>query len=524
MTSVKCAPLSEGDDNWPEQDIDDINFCDEVESCEKECKLFGFRKIGDCSICECVTWNDDIEETEDNPELYEGDIVLTKSTKHWLQMKTEQGLAELANATIDENMALGAAGNVPLWTNRKVNGRYVVPYTVASSLSRNSYAMSAIRQAAADFKKYTCIDLVPRSGGQSPYIEYFLGGGCYSPVGQVSTRQQVSLGNGCHYKGTAIHETLHSLGFWHEQSRADRDSYVIINWGNIQRGTSYNFNKMSPSELRNLNSNYDTQSVMHYGSYAFSANGQPTITDRSRRPISTQRNGFSKVDLEEMNRLYPCDGTGTGGGCTDSNSNCANWASQGECDKNPDYMLDNCCQSCKTGTATTTTAPPTTTTPTPTGGCSDANDNCKYWAENGECKKNPGYMLTNCCKSCKGGTTANCVDKDDNCPNWKDQYCTNPTYSDWMSKNCAKSCGTCGTTAVKDPCSPNPCQNGGTCNKSGSSYTCTCAQGYTGTTCNRKVCKDSDDYCSSWARQGYCNSYSYRSWMRSNCKKSCKVC
>jgi len=32
--------------------------------------------------------------------------------------------------------------------------------------------------------------------------------------------------------------------------------------------------------------------------------------------------------------------------------------------------------------------------------CEDKNENCTWWAEIGECEKNPGYLLQNCPKSC----------------------------------------------------------------------------------------------------------------------------
>jgi hypothetical protein len=56
--------------------------------------------------------------------------------------------------------------------------------------------------------------------------------------GQFSQSQDVSIGNGCNYKGIIVHELLHALGFWHEQSRPDRDEYIIVLWQNIQGGES----------------------------------------------------------------------------------------------------------------------------------------------------------------------------------------------------------------------------------------------------------------------------------------------
>ena len=48
--------------------------------------------------------------------------------------------------------------------------------------------------------------------------------------------QQLSLGKGCNHKGTIMRELMHAVGFWHEQSRPDRNLYVEVLWENIEDG------------------------------------------------------------------------------------------------------------------------------------------------------------------------------------------------------------------------------------------------------------------------------------------------
>lgn len=59
---------------------------------------------------------------------------------------------------------------------------------------------------------------------------------CYSHIGRQGGRQEVSIGRGCEYKATTIHEMMHAIGFYHEQSRRDRDSFVTVNFHNIVKG------------------------------------------------------------------------------------------------------------------------------------------------------------------------------------------------------------------------------------------------------------------------------------------------
>ena len=95
---------------------------------------------------------------------------------------------------------------------------------------------------------------------------------------------------------------MHALGFYHEQSRPDRDDHVTINFENIQSGREGNFQKSS--NVNSLGSPYDYGSILHYGAYAFSSNGQPTI-DANGNSIG-QRNGASPTDVVQLRLLYQC--------------------------------------------------------------------------------------------------------------------------------------------------------------------------------------------------------------------------
>ena len=69
------------------------------------------------------------------------------------------------------------------------------------------------------------------------YVEYINGRGCYSVgVGRQGGRQVLSLAiPGCVTLPVVVHESLHAIGFHHEQSRSDRDDNVIINYDNINK-------------------------------------------------------------------------------------------------------------------------------------------------------------------------------------------------------------------------------------------------------------------------------------------------
>ncbi|KAM6921202.1 meprin A subunit beta-like [Xenentodon cancila] len=181
-----------------------------------------------------------------------------------------------------------------------------IPYYLEDSLEMN--AKGVILKAFDQYRLKTCIDFTPWKGEEN-YISVFKGSGCYSSIGNLRVgKQQLSVGKNCDRLGTVEHEFLHALGFWHEQSRADRDDYVHIMWDQIEPGKLHNFKTYDDTVSSTLGIPYDYGSVMHYSKTSFSIDSEPTIVTKIPQfmDVIGQRMSFSASDLTKLNRLYNC--------------------------------------------------------------------------------------------------------------------------------------------------------------------------------------------------------------------------
>ncbi|XP_029643102.1 astacin-like metalloprotease toxin 2 [Octopus sinensis] len=213
-----------------------------------------------------------------------------------------QGDIDLEGRNIFSRNAIGSAKKK--WPSR------TIPFKIHSYFSKYDKeefvaAMNHIEQMSSLNGK-NCITFVNWTN-EDAYMFFATGKGCHSPVGFKDKSQGVSLGFGCRDMGTVVHETLHNLGFYHEQSRPDRDSYIKLNMTNVQKGHEKNFLKMYPPLIDTQNLPYDYHSIMHYGPYAFAIDRAiPTIIPLKKNAVIGQRSGMSQLDIIQLQRLYKC--------------------------------------------------------------------------------------------------------------------------------------------------------------------------------------------------------------------------
>ena len=179
-----------------------------------------------------------------------------------------------------------------------------------------------IQQAMSTYEQLSCIQFAQQMN-QNNYVRFRSRSddGCSSHVGRKGGEQTIKLGPGCNRQHTILHELLHALGVWHEQSRPDRDSYVEIVSNNIQDGKEHNFLRRNTFQVDSQGEGYDYASVMHYRLDAFNkVDGLDTLRVTNQQLYEKQGSPdigrlptLSKSDVTQLNRLYNCQGSGVPG-------------------------------------------------------------------------------------------------------------------------------------------------------------------------------------------------------------------
>ena len=177
----------------------------------------------------------------------------------------------------------------------------VVPYAFDSNVS--SLNQDRAREAMAEWEAVANVTFVARTN-EVNYIKFQDGSGNSSYVGMIGGMQELTMYN-WNYKYVICHELKHALGFLHEQSRPDRDTYVTINSGNICCNAGGNFTIVNGATTVGP---YDFESIMHYSDGAFANGGGNTIDCKPAysqfQNVMGNRNYMTVLDAEGVANRY----------------------------------------------------------------------------------------------------------------------------------------------------------------------------------------------------------------------------
>src|SRR5271170_7789814 len=141
--------------------------------------------------------------------------------------------------------SVGIAYKSGLWP--KVAGVATVYYVIDSASDPNATPkiQTAINQFNSDFPGL--IQWVSWTSSDGPnYVDINLSasdtsGQCEALEGYLAKPAQPMTGSTDCTVGTILHEMGHIIGLWHEQSRPDNGTYVVLHYGAVVKGSWSNF-------------------------------------------------------------------------------------------------------------------------------------------------------------------------------------------------------------------------------------------------------------------------------------------
>ena len=106
-----------------------------------------------------------------------------------------------------------------------------------------------------------------------------------------------------------LFKIFHTLGFYHEHRRPDRNQHIKVNWDVIYKDVKSQFDKMDERYLNStvsFSTKYDLRSIMHYDSYGNGAFVRPAMVKLDGSIIEPNTK-LSDLDIVTLNKMYPCE-------------------------------------------------------------------------------------------------------------------------------------------------------------------------------------------------------------------------
>lgn len=172
-----------------------------------------------------------------------------------------------------------------------------IPYVIDESLVQLDQVMESIEY----LNSITQIQIVPRQD-EEDYVFLTVGeSDCYSYVGRQGGEQEIFLTPRCGVR-EILHEWMHTIGFFHEQNREDRDQYLKVMWDNIADVHHHQFKKLPNEFIGLVGRPFDFQSIMLYSSDTFSQYpGEPALLTVDEDIIPRTDRLLSDEDIERIN-------------------------------------------------------------------------------------------------------------------------------------------------------------------------------------------------------------------------------
>lgn len=168
---------------------------------------------------------------------------------------------------------------------------------------------NSIMQALSTISSVTGITFRPAGPTSYPCIIFTPSNENESLIGMQTNGNHIRLclsdTNHTYNKTTVMHETMHSLGYLHEQARSDRDNYVVIHWNNIEEGKENNFETFVDWGWQGYNlGEFDYNSIMIYSSHFFNGDSNSYTMTKLDGSIITQGTTLSNGDIAALNFIY----------------------------------------------------------------------------------------------------------------------------------------------------------------------------------------------------------------------------